>query len=125
MKYFAYILFFGILFTACGDDDEDTLLDKQRRLGELQTNIENLIADKSCNGAGDCASMAFGDKPCGGPRSYLIYAPSNVDVAQLTTLVEEYNMLDEEINILTQALSDCAIVGPPILGCTDDVCAAL
>ena len=99
-------------------------MDKQQRLAALQTSIDSLIADKSCNGAGDCASMAFGDKPCGGPRSYLIYAPSNVDETELTRLVNEYNQLDEEINILTNALSDCAMVGPPILGCTDDVCAA-
>lgn len=123
MKYLMYILLMGLVFTAC-DSDEDSLLDKQRRLANLQTSIDSLIADKSCNGAGDCASMPFGDKPCGGPRSHLIYAPSNVDVAELTRLVEEYNQLDKEINILTKALSDCAIVGPPTLGCSDDVCAA-
>ena len=123
MKHFAYIFLVGLLFVGCNDDD-DSLLDKQQRLAALQTSIDSLIADKSCNGAGDCASMAFGDKPCGGPRSYLIYAPSNVDETELTRLVNEYNQLDEEINILTNALSDCAMVGPPILGCTDDVCAA-
>ena len=118
------VIFLAIM-VACDSNNNDDLADKQKRLAELQTSIDSLIADKSCNGVGDCATMAFGSKPCGGPWSYLIYAPSTVDETILQQMVGEYNQLQAEINALTKAVSDCALVGEPDLGCEDNQCKAI
>ena len=115
------VIFLAIM-VACDSNNNDDLADKQKRLAELQTSIDSLIADKSCNGVGDCATIAFGSKPCGGPWSYLVYAPSTVDEAILQQMVGEYNQLQAEINVLTKAVSDCALVGEPDLGCEDSEC---
>lgn len=94
-------------------------------MAEISAEVDDLIEDKSCNGADDCASIAWGSKPCGGPWSYLIYAPGNVDVPQLEQLVEEYNQIQEEVNQLTGAVSDCALVPEPEVECADNVCREL
>lgn len=124
MKYLNIIFLIFITLASCEEDQNDDLASKQDRLVELEASIDVMIADKSCNGAGDCASIAFGSKPCGGPWSYLIYAASTVDVPTLEAMVAEYNQLQEEVNELTNAVSDCAYVQEPVVNCGDDLCEA-
>ncbi|MDH3711131.1 MAG: hypothetical protein OER04_14655 [Cyclobacteriaceae bacterium] len=125
MKYLVMVFFLSLTQIACDSNNTDELADKQKRLVELQASIDSLIADKSCNGVGDCASIAFGSKPCGGPWSYLVYAPSNVDENLLQQLVNEYNQVQDEVNILTNAASDCAFVQEPQLSCESNECKAI
>ncbi len=113
-----------LLLFSCHDDDGEELAERQERMAAITFEVETMIADKSCNGAGDCASIAFGAKPCGGPRVYLVYAPSNVDETKLVELVEEFNQLDHEVNQITGVGSDCALVEEPELICADGVCRA-
>jgi hypothetical protein len=108
----------------CADDDADQITIREQRMAEISANVDALTANKSCNGADDCASIAWGSKPCGGPWSYLVYAPGNVDVPQLEALVAEYNRLDQELNNLKGIGSDCAVVVEPELECIENRCSA-
>ena len=120
-----YTLVCFLLFVlACSNDDNDLVALKEQRMAQISENVEPLIVNNSCNGADDCASIAWGAKPCGGPWGYLVYAPSNIDVARLQQLVAEYNQLQAEVNQLTGATSDCAVVVEPELDCLDDLCVA-
>lgn len=114
-----------LLLVCCSEDDSEEISWRAERMVEISSEVDDLIEDKSCNGSDDCASIAWGSKPCGGPWSYLIYAPANVDVPQLEQLVDEYNKLQKEVNQLTGAGSDCAVVEEPELDCADNVCKAL
>ncbi len=114
-----------LIFSACDNDDTNDLLDKQRQLARLQTEIDALVENKTCGGAGDCATIAFGSKPCGGPWTYLVYAPTQLDVDELQAKVADYNILQSEINQMTNAQSDCAIVPDPDVGCQDGVCTSI
>jgi len=118
------LLCFTLLLFAftCSNDDYDLVAIKEQRMAEISANVEAVVANKSCNGADDCASIAWGSKPCGGPWSYLVYAPGNVNVTQLEQLVSEYNQLQAEVNQLNGAVSDCAFVTKPELECLDDIC---
>ncbi|MEL7002951.1 MAG: hypothetical protein AAFN93_09490 [Bacteroidota bacterium] len=119
------LLFAGILLIAmaCNSDDEGTTIEeRQSQLLLLNDQIQDLIADKRCNGIGDCASIAFGSKACGGPKEYLVYAPSTVDESILKEMVDRYNALEKELNELTGAVSTCEVIGPPELFCDDNVC---
>lgn len=113
-----------VLLLSCHDDDGEQIKSIEERMAAISGNVEASIANKSCNGADDCASVAWGSKPCGGPWSYLVYAPSNVDVPQLEALVDEYNQLEAELNQLRGTGSDCALVEAPELECADNVCVA-
>ncbi|GJM29950.1 MAG: hypothetical protein DHS20C17_25850 [Cyclobacteriaceae bacterium] len=107
------------------DDNSEGIAVREKRLAEISAEVEAVIANKSCNGADDCASIAWGSKPCGGPWGYLVYAPSNVEVSRLESLVAEYNSLESELNQLRGSASDCALVEQPELECTDNVCVAM
>lgn len=79
----------------------------------------------SCASSSGCGSIAFGDKPCGGPREYLVFSNA-VNFATLQNMVAEYNELDKQNNIRTNAVSDCMFVGPPLnIGCVNGVCTIL
>lgn len=104
------------------EGEEETIREKQNELLSLNVEIKELIKNKSCNGEGDCASIAFGSKACGGPQEFLVYAPSTVSVPELRQLVKEYNGLEKELNLLTNAVSTCDIITAPQLFCEDQVC---
>ena len=124
MRYTPLGIILLLLLFACNNNDTDLVAVKEQRMAEISENVEAIIANKSCNGADDCASIAWGSKPCGGPWSYLVYAPGNVNVTQLEQLVSEYNQLQAEVNQLNGAVSDCAFVTKPELECLDDICVA-
>lgn len=126
MKRVMVIALVGLLMinSGCGDDD-NAVVEIRERMAVIRLSIDMVIEDKTCNGAGDCASIAFGSKPCGGPWEYLIYAPGNVDDVLLQELVDEYNQLEKEVNELTTALSDCEGVEPAELECREDVCVGM
>lgn len=92
---------------------------KERLLGDF---IESYIADRTCTGPGQCRTMPFGDKPCGGPWTYLVYSTATTDSAALHVLVGEYNRLDGLMNVKYGRDSDCMFVLPPNVGCVDGRC---
>lgn len=112
----------GILIS-CEDDGSSQVL--QSDLDQLKAEIMDLIADKSCQGAGDCTTIAFGAKPCGGPASFLVFAQSKVTQSLLEDKVNAYNQLEHQFNVENGLVSDCAVVSPPEVGCEDEKCAAL
>ena len=84
--------------------------------------ILDYINSFSCAEASGCNSIAFGAKPCGGPREFLVY-PNTVDQVTLQNLVDEYYDMDNEYNIQTGAVSDCMVVSPPNnIDCINGVC---
>ncbi|MGI9542897.1 MAG: hypothetical protein ACR2MX_06525 [Cyclobacteriaceae bacterium] len=97
----------------------------QQQLDQLTSEIEALVEDKSCQGAGDCASIAVGAKPCGGPDYYLVFAKSKVDQQLLEEKGNAYNQLKERFNVENRLVSDCAVVTAPEVSCQDQVCAPL
>jgi hypothetical protein len=113
-----------IFMIGCTDDDSEQIKVREQRMAVISSEVEAVIANKACNGADDCASIAWGSKPCGGPWGYLVYAPGITDETRLETLVNEYNQLQSELNQLTGAGSDCALVVEPELECADNVCVA-
>lgn len=124
MKLFCMLLTTTLLLVNCQDDDGLQVEIREERMAEIASHVEALIANRSCNGVDDCASIAWGSKPCGGPWEYLVYAPSNVDVPQLEQLVAEYNQLQDEVNRLKELGSDCALVQEPSVECVEGLCLA-
>lgn len=119
-----FLLSMAFLTIQCADSDTDSgsqnLVVNQPILEAKKAEIIAYINSFDC--AGSCNSIAFGSKPCGGPREYLLFS-SAVDVTQLEQMVSEYNEMDHQYNIETNAISDCALVLPPDnLGCLDGNC---
>ncbi len=112
MKKMLLLSFYiSFLSLSCSDGNSNSVR-KKEILQEKKQNILKYINSFDCSGG--CNYMAFGSKPCGGPREYLLFS-STVNESLLQEMVNEYNLLDLQYNILTNAISDCALVSPPNL----------
>ena len=121
MKYLIRIALLFVLLPSfqCDEDDNRTT---PELLAEKKQEILNYIQSFSCANATGCLSIAFGAKPCGGPREYLVY-PNTVDQTTLEIMVNEYYEMDHQYNIETGAVSDCMVVSPPNnINCVNGVC---
>ena len=102
------------------DNNQENNTITQEMLDAKKAEVMTLINNASCAGA--CNYIAFGSKPCGGPKEYLLFS-SAVNLAQLEDLVAEYNEMEHQFNIQTNAVSDCAAVLPPsTIECVDGSC---
>ena len=121
MKYLIRIALLFVLLPSfqCDEDDNRTT---PELLAEKKQEILNYIQSFSCANATECLSIAFGAKPCGGPREFLVY-PNTVDQTTLENMVNEYYEMDHQYNIETGAVSDCMVVSPPNnVNCVNGVC---
>ena len=104
------------------EENENTSNSTSLQLEEKKQEILDYIQSFSCTDASGCNYIAFGAKPCGGPREYLVY-PNTVNQNTLENLVNEYYEMDNQHNIQTGAISDCMVVLPPnAVDCVAGVC---
>ena len=118
MKYLAILLFGAMLFS-CEEEQPDKE-ELQANMQAIEVEIENIIS-KECSESSQCQAAAIGTKPCGGPTHYIIYG-SVTSETELNELIEQYNALNKQLNEVTDAVSDCAIVNPPMLECSSGMC---
>ena len=90
----------------------------------MKAEILALIDEPRCSQAADCASIAFGGKPCGGPWTYLVYSTTGTDVSALEALVNEYNKFNAAVNERHGVVSDCMLVTEPRVDCVKGLCVA-
>ena len=121
------LLLLGVMFLLISCDNDWKIDAREMIQQDISDQVMALIANKSCNGAGDCAAIAWGINACGTAEEYLVYAPSQVDMAQLEALVADYNELDQEINDLNEAVGiDCSLLLiEPKMECNQNVCTSL
>ncbi|MDX5586005.1 MAG: hypothetical protein QNK20_14015 [Aureibaculum sp.] len=94
-------------------------------LSNLGDDINVLIESSVCTDETECAFIAFGTKPCGGPWGYLVYSNS-IDTDELIEKVERFNQLQNTYNLRYNIISDCSVVSPPdTLICEDNKCKAV
>jgi len=122
MKHLVRILILFVLLPSFQCDDNENTRTTPELLAEKKQEIVNYIQSFSCTNASGCLYIAFGAKPCGGPREYLAY-PNTVNQSVLENMVNEYYEMDQQYNIETGAISDCMLVGPPnTVDCVNGVC---
>lgn len=116
----------GLAVTAaCNDEDQlDEGADKAS-LAKMEAAIDTFIGEATCMDAGDCRSVAFGAKPCGGPWNYKIFSETAVDTTELFALIDDYNQLNATLNARHGWMSDCAIAIRPGIECLDGRCVAI
>lgn len=123
MKTIIRFLLLAMLLQSFQCNDEEIVNSvTPQQLVQKKQEILDYINNFSCAEASGCNSIAFGAKPCGGPREYLVY-PNTVNQATLENLVNEYYEMDNEYNLQTGAVSDCMVVSPPNnIDCVNGVC---
>jgi hypothetical protein len=120
MKKLLLLIVFPLFAFQCSDETNASLNDELvAKKQEIVDYINSFDCSDSCN------YIAFGSKPCGGPREFLLFS-SNINLDQLQQMVTEYNELDYQNNINTNAVSDCAVVLPPnTVDCVNGDCVVI
>jgi hypothetical protein len=125
MKSIIKLFLISLLFQSfqCSkSEDKSTTFTTPEQLQTKKQEIITYINSFSCSETVGCSSIAFGSKPCGGPREYLLFSNS-VNLPQLQQMVTSYNELDNQYNIQVNAISDCMLVQQPAnIGCVNGVC---
>ena len=118
------IALLAIVFS-CSNNSEITQEQEFQELNNLKNEIELLIAEETCAEDSNCDFIAFGSKPCGGPRSYLTFSTS-INVELLEEKVATYNQKEFIYNNTWGIISDCMAVLPPTsVECIDGECTAI
>ncbi len=112
-----------VFLVAC--EKEKVIVGDSERLRFMEQEILAMIQDKACQGERICGTIAFGSKPCGGPWKYLIYSLTPAEVEVLREKVEDYNVLEAEVNKREGKISDCVVVTPPAVTCLDGKCGSI
>ncbi len=124
MKWFFKIIVLSILLQSfqCTDTNESSDLITSAQIETKKQEIQNYINSFSCSESSGCDYIAFGSKPCGGPRTYLVFS-NEVDLNKLQKMVKDYNEMDDFYNKQTNAISDCIYQLPPTeVKCVNGVC---
>ncbi len=125
MKLFKHIfktIALWAIVLGCTNNTETTQEEELQALNLLSEDIELLISEGICSENSDCAYIAFGSKPCGGPWSYLVYS-SSIDTILLQQKVEIYNNQENAYNLKWGIISDCSVTLPPNeIGCVEGSC---
>ncbi|MDR5591457.1 hypothetical protein [Christiangramia sp. SM2212] len=125
MKRFLIYFLVVISALACSKDELETKQEYEDELRARFQEIENFIAQGNCKSSDECDYLPLGDKPCGGPRSYVIFSNS-IDREKLEVMVERYTRLEKEYNEKFGVYSDCSFVSPPQnVGCINSKCARI
>jgi hypothetical protein len=89
----------------------------------LRAAVHAEVKEPVCQEPAQCRAAGYGNKPCGGPRSYLIYSILTTDSARLATALERYNEWDATRNRQLGTVSNCLFEAPPRLACSAGRCA--
>jgi hypothetical protein len=63
-----------------------------------------------------------GSRPCGGPRTYIVYCATTTDTVALNRKLEELRLAEERFNQQTGAVSTCEFRLPPETQLTGSTC---
>jgi hypothetical protein len=116
------VLFAVALSFQCtsSDNSQSSDLITQEMLDAKKAEVMTLINNSLCSGSFNY--IAFGSKPCGGPREYLLFS-NTINLEQLQLLVTQYNEMEHQFNVKTNAVSDCVMVLPPnTVECVNGTC---
>lgn len=82
------------------------------RIARLEREARALAHAEGC-GAGRCRTAPVGSRPCGGPRTYLVYCAATTDSAALFAKLAELARAEEAFNSANGMASTCEYRMPP------------
>lgn len=93
------------------------------RIARLEREARAIAHTGGCT-AGQCRAAPVGSRPCGGPRTYLVYCAATTDSAALFAKLAELARAEDEHNRRNQLASTCEYRMPPAVGLSGGRCAA-
>ncbi len=90
----------------------------------LRQDVLSIVGEPLCQATAECRAAPMGVKPCGGPRSYIIYSTSSTDSVDLEAAVARFDSLDSQRNRELGLMSDCQFIPQPTPMCRAGTCSA-
>lgn len=91
LKIIAITILLGVCASCVNDHAELTQDQEHQKLKEQYSRIMSLAMNESCTDSTGWAFTAIGNRPCGGPGSYIIYSTS-IDTIMFLKEVESYTL---------------------------------
>lgn len=112
------------LTQSCSQANNDEAVQKveSSQPKDLYSQIQQTISIEGCSSSADCALLAVGNKPCGGPEAYLAYSKNNTDVAKLEDLGQQYSEQRKKYNQVNQVMGICVVTPKPGVSCVRNQC---
>ncbi|AXT18490.1 hypothetical protein D7030_07435 [Flavobacteriaceae bacterium AU392] len=126
-NYQFLIIFSFLLFINCNSNEADifesSFNEELGILNELRIDIQTLAQTSTCDSNTECRFINLGNKPCGGPETYIIYSTS-IDTEKLEQMVVSFNLKQRIFNDRWQPLSsNCTSPKLPIgFNCERNTC---
>lgn len=89
---------------------------------DLYSQIQQTVSVEGCTSSADCALLAVGNKPCGGPEAYLAYSKNNTNVSKLEELGQQYSEQRKQYNKDNQVMGTCVMTPKPGVSCVRNQC---
>ena len=126
MRFFLSLNLIFLFLNSCSLEESSKSQDSDLlAITKLSEEINTLVQSSICNDETECAFIAFGKKPCGGPWGYLVYYNS-IDTEELISKVELFNQMQNSYNLKYNITSDCSmILEPDGLICEGGKCKAV
>jgi hypothetical protein len=96
----------------------------QARIQRLEREARALARADGCQSSGDCRAAPVGDRPCGGPRTYLVYCARTTDSVALYRQLGELARAEREYNRQQGLMSTCEFRMPPTVTASGGSCRA-
>ena len=98
--------------------------DYQRQRAGAASDLDLAIGTPRAASASACRTVPVGQKACGGPASYRVYAASGDDELLIIQLAARVSAMDAEANEQFGLASDCSVTTPPTVEVVNGVCVA-
>jgi len=85
----------------------------QSEMQDIGRLIEQEVGDASAKRIDQCHVYPVGEKPCGGPQSFVIYSTMVSNEHKLEELARQYTEAEQKYNRVTQAVSTCSHLMQP------------
>lgn len=113
-----------VLLAACAGRGDARTSGPEAALGPNDTlaRIHALIGNPDCTEDSQCRSLPVGQRPCGGPESYLAYSTARSSEAELKALGATYQAERRQANTQAGRISDCRFTMDPGAVCRAGKC---
>lgn len=96
----------------------------QERVQRLEREAHALARTDGCQNSGDCRAAPVGDRPCGGPRTYVVYCARTTDSVALYRKLDELARAERTYNAQQGLASTCEFRMPPRVVASGGSCRA-
>ncbi len=91
-------------------------------IAALAQRIDQAIGAAACDNAGQCRTLAYGHKACGGPERYVAYSTRGTDTAALQAMAADLAAQRSRQDTEAGRMSTCSVVLDPGATCTAGRC---